>query len=171
MSSIFACDLGLNGKTMPVIFSVVLFFVFEKISWTSPGGKCTLCWFYFLEKQKLSLERTPPGKKLRFAYVICGKWKRNQQTKIGGCVFLWSGRPHAKIELIWTRKKFGLKSHLHGFCRHPFNSCTPLIQHTISIKSVGALSPNYGCIAEAFFWKSPSPLRHFISHCCDFNTL
>ena len=33
-----------------------------------------------------------------FAYLICGKRKRNQQTKIGGYVFLGSQRPHAKID-------------------------------------------------------------------------
>ena len=72
--------LDLIGKRCPVIFSAVLFFVFEKFSSTSTGGKCALRWFYCLEKQKLSLERTPPGKNCVFAYVICGKWKRNQQT-------------------------------------------------------------------------------------------
>ena len=57
-----------------------------------------------------------------FAYVIFGKRKRNQQTKIGDYVFLRNRRPHAKIELIWTcEKKYGLKSHLGWTCRCPFN--------------------------------------------------
>ena len=38
--------------------------------------------------QKLCLERSPPGKTLHFAYVICGKQKGNQRTKIGDYVFL-----------------------------------------------------------------------------------
>ena len=69
--------LDLTGKRCPVIFSAVLFFVSKKFSSTSTVGKCALRWFYCLEEQKLSLERTPPGKNCVFAYVICGKWKRN----------------------------------------------------------------------------------------------
>ena len=51
-------------------------------------------------------------------------WKRKtkQQKKLQGNVFPLSPRSHAKIELIWTRKKkFSLKSHLCGCCMQPFN--------------------------------------------------
>ena len=96
--------LDLTGKRCPVIFSAVLFFVFEKFSSTSTGGKCALRWFYCLEKQKLSLERTPPGKKLRFCIRYLWKMKEKPANLNRRYVFLWSGRPHAQIELIWTRK-------------------------------------------------------------------
>ena len=69
--------LDLTGKRCPVIFSAVLFFVFEKFFSTSTDGKCALRWFYCLEKQKLSLERTLPGKKLCFC--IRYLWKRKEK--------------------------------------------------------------------------------------------
>ena len=97
--------LDLTGKHWPLIFSAALFFVFKKFSWTSPGGKCVLHWFYCLEKQSFLWKGHRQEKNCVFAYVICGKWKRDHQTKIGGYVFLWSGRPHANIELIWRREK------------------------------------------------------------------
>ena len=44
---------------------------------------------------------------------ISRKRKTKQQKKKRGNVFPLSPRSHAKIELIWTRKKkFGLKSHV-----------------------------------------------------------
>ena len=40
-----------------------------------------------------------------FAYVLTGKRSANQRKKIQGCDFLLNGRPHAKIQLVWTKKK------------------------------------------------------------------
>ena len=79
--------LDLTGKRCPVIFSAVLFFVFEKFSSTSTGGKCALRWFYCLEKQKLSLERTPPGKKLRFCIRYLWKMKEKPANLNRGLCF------------------------------------------------------------------------------------
>ena len=39
-----------------------------------------------------------------FAYVLTGKQSTNQWKKIQGCDFLLNRRPHAKIQLIWTKK-------------------------------------------------------------------
>ena len=39
-----------------------------------------------------------------FAYVLTGKRSANQRKKIQGCDFLLNRRPHAKIQLIWTKK-------------------------------------------------------------------
>ena len=122
MSSIFACDLGLNRKRCPVIFSAVLFFVFEKFSSTSTGSKCALRWFYCLEKQKLSLERTPPGKKLHFWIRYLWKMKEKPANLNRGVCFSmkWKAtcRNWAHLD---EEKQFGLKSHLRAFCTQPFN--------------------------------------------------
>ena len=115
MSSIFACDLGLNQKTLPRNFFCCFNFVFEKFSCTSPGGKWVLRWFYCLEKQKFSLERTPPGKQPHFCVRYLWKMKEKPANLNRGYVFLWSSRPHAKIELIWTRKKIWPKKSLTWF--------------------------------------------------------
>ena len=52
---------------------------------------------------------------------ISQKRKTKQQKKLCGNVFPLSPRSHVKIELIWTRKKFSLKSHLRACCTKPFN--------------------------------------------------
>ena len=114
--------LDLTGKRCPVIFSAVLFFVFEKFSSTSTGGKCALHWFYCLEKQKLSLERTPPGKKLRFCIRYLWKMKEKPANLNGGLCFSikWKAtcRNWAHLD---EEKNFGLKSHLQACCTQPFN--------------------------------------------------
>ena len=114
--------LDLTGKRCPVIFSAVLFFVFEKFSSTSTGGKCALRWFYCLEKQKLSLERTPPGKKLRFCIRYLWKMKEKPANLNGGLCFSikWKAtcRNWAHLD---EEKNFGLKSHLRACCTQPFN--------------------------------------------------
>ena len=118
--------LDLTGKRCPVIFSAVLFFIFEKFSSTSTGGKCALRWFYCLEKQKLSLERTPPGKKLRFCIRYLWKMKEKPANLNRGVCFSikWKAtcRNWAHLD---EEKQFGLKSHLRACCTQPFN-CQPL---------------------------------------------
>ena len=110
--------LDLTGKRCPVIF---LLFCFS-FSRTSIGGKCALHWFYCLEKQKLSLERTPLGKKLRFC--IRYLWKMNEKPanlNRGVCFSMkWKAtcRNWAHLD---EEKQFGLKSHLRASCTQPFN--------------------------------------------------
>ena len=114
--------LDLTGKHCPVIFSAVLFSTFKKFSCTSTGGKCTLCLFYSLEKQKLSLERTPPGKKLHFCIRYLWKMKEKPANLNREVHFSMKWKATCKN---WTHldeeKKFGLKSHLRGCCTKPFN--------------------------------------------------
>ena len=40
-----------------------------------------------------------------FAYVFSRKQSANQRKKIQGCDFLLNRRPHAKMQLIWMKKK------------------------------------------------------------------
>ena len=54
---------------------------------------------------------------------ISRKRKLKQQKKLRANIFLLSPRSHAKIELIWTRKKkSGLNSHLRASCTQPFKN-------------------------------------------------
>ena len=114
--------LDLIGKRCPIIFSAVLFFVFEKFSSTSTGSKCTLRWFYCLEKQKLSLERTPPGKKLRFCIHYLWNMKEKPANLNRGVCFSmkWKATCQNWAQLD-EEKQFGLKSHLRASCMQPFN--------------------------------------------------
>ena len=111
----FACDLGLKRKTLSPNFFCCFVFCFREIMQVflnQPWRQMRASLILLFEKIKAFFGKDA-------AYVICGKWKRNQQTKIGGYVFLWSGRPHAKIELIWTRKKIRPKKSLTLFMQAP----------------------------------------------------
>ena len=114
--------LDLTGKCCPVFFSAALFFVFEKFSSTSTGGKCALRWFYCLEKQKLSLERTPPEKKLCFCIRYLWKMKEKPANLNRGVCFSikWKAtcRNWAHLD---EEKQFDPKSHLRACCTEPFN--------------------------------------------------
>ena len=146
MSSIFACDLGLNRKTLSCNFFCCFVFVFEKFSSTSTGGKCALRWFYCLEKQKFSLERTQPGKKLRFCIRYLWKMKEKPANLNRGVCFSMKGKATCRN---WAQldeeKQFSLKSHLWASCMQPFNCCRhpysiPLFKLYTQIKIAGALS-------------------------------
>ena len=142
--------LDLTGKRCPVIFAAVLFFVFEKFSSTSTGGKCALRWFCCLEKQKLSLERTPPGKKLRFC--ICYLWKMKEKPanlNRGVCFSMkwkatWRNWAHLEEE-----KQFGLKSHLTSFLHAAlqfFSMLVPCSSVTSEIRVNGTMMRGYHII-------------------------
>ena len=132
--------LDLTGKRCPVIFSAVFFFVFEKFSSTSTGGKCALRWFYRLEKQKLSLERTPPGKKLRFCIRYLWKMKEKPADLNGGLCFSikWKAtcRNWAHLD---EEKNFGLKSHLRACCTQPFKCFRLRMEMDYNFKKSGHL--------------------------------
>ena len=105
--------LDLTGKRCPVIFSAVLFFVFEKFSSTSTGGKCALRWFYCLEKQKLSLERTPPGKKTAFLHTLFVENERETSKLKWGAMFFYKVEGHMpKLSSFGRGKKFRPKKSL-----------------------------------------------------------
>ena len=145
--------LDLTGKRCPVIFSAVLFFVFEKFSSTSTGGKCALRWFYCLEKQKLSLERTPPVQKLRFCIRYLWKMKEKPADLNGGLCFSikWKAtcRNWAHLD---EEKNFGLKSHWRACCTQPFKNITPLGMNCLARATVtytrSALAPNKSSMSE-----------------------
>ena len=59
--------------------------------------------------------------RLFFAYVLTGKRSTNQRKKIQGCDFLLNRRPHAKIQLIWTKKKNRPKFDIEWLCSKVFN--------------------------------------------------
>ena len=70
----------------------------------------TLRWFPCSGKQKVSFawrvqQQTAKSAAEFFAYVLTGKQSANQRKKIQDCDFLLNRRPHAKIQLIWTKKK------------------------------------------------------------------
>ena len=122
MSSIFACDLGFKGKHCPVIFSAVLFFVLRNFLEPALAANAHFADSIVWKKQKLSLERTPPGKKLRFCIRYFWKMKEKPANLNRGGMFFSEVEGHMqKLSSFGQRKKFGLKSHLRGPSTQPFN--------------------------------------------------
>ena len=63
-----------------------------------------------------------------FAYVLTGKRSANPRKKIQGCDFLINRRPHAKIQLIWTKTKNNRpKFDIEWLCCDVFNYKIQLI--------------------------------------------
>ena len=165
MSSIFACDLGLNGKTLPRNFFCRFVFVFEKFSWTSTGGNCALHWFYCVEKQKLSLERTPPGKKLRFCKctLFLENERETSKLKWGVCFSMKWKATRKNWAHLEEERNFGLKSHLRGCCRQPFN----FILIRIKLKCTYSYSVEFILFCNSFFVNS-NLSRWPVVHMCTF---
>ena len=71
----------------------------------------------------LSFNNRPPPS--FFAYILTGKRSANQRKKIQGCDFLLNRRPHAKIKLIWTKKRKADQN--STLCCDVFNLYGPLV--------------------------------------------
>ena len=99
-------------------------------------------------KTKALFGKNAPGKKLHFIIHYLWKTKRNQQTKIGDYVFLWSQRPHSKIELIWTSEKKRPKKSLRLVMQAPLQllQTAHIIQTSPRLKSQWCLHKRTGPI-------------------------
>ena len=76
MSSIFACDVGLNRKTLPRNFFCCFVFHFGEIFFNQPWRQIrALLILLFGKNKRIFLERTPPGKKLHFCIRCLWKMK------------------------------------------------------------------------------------------------
>ena len=76
-----------------------------------------------------------------FAYILTGKRSTNQRKKIQGCDLLLNRRAHAKIQLIWVKKKkqtkiwrrmvtlrrLQFKSHTSTHCALVIYTCSPQV--------------------------------------------
>ena len=96
MSLILACDVGLNGKTLPRNFFCCFVVRFQEIThakvrvflnqpWRQMSASLILL---FGKTKALFAKETARKNKCVFAYVISEKRNRNQRTKIGGYVFV-----------------------------------------------------------------------------------
>ena len=115
-----------NGKSQPCIFSPGLRFVFQlkcmqKTRW------CFLQSAVEHAKQKKpfvfpnSETSEASCSRLFFACVFTRKRSAKQQKKIQGCDFLLNWRPHAKLQLIWTKKKNRPKFDIEWLCSGVFS--------------------------------------------------
>ena len=66
-----------------------------------------------------------------FAYLFTRKRNTNRRKKIQCCDFLLNRRPHAKIHLIWMKKKNGPKFDIEWLCSDVF-SCLLICTNSLS---------------------------------------
>ena len=125
MSWIFACGLRFNRKSQPCIFFrwFALRFQLKRMQKTRRRLLQSV-----VERAKQKKPIVFPNNetseascsRLFFAYGFTRKWSANQRKKIQGCDFLLNRRPHAKIQLIWTKKKNRPKFDIEWLCSKVF---------------------------------------------------
>ena len=82
--------------------------------------------------------------------------KRKPAEKIQGCDFLLNRRPHAKIQLIWTKKKNRPKFDIEWLCSKVLNCMIILLSHQATdvnqqIFSVTAQDEDFEANAEILY--------------------
>ena len=107
MSRISACGLQFLRKSQPCIFSLLCASFPSKNVCRKQAATGRFTDFIVPENKRflLLLVQQQTGKSAAefIAYVLTGKRSGNQRKKIQGCHFLLNRRPHAKIQLIWTK--------------------------------------------------------------------
>ena len=124
------CALRFNRKLQPWIFFrwFALRFPVKTYAKKLGGAFCSLLLndqqkkpFVFPNNEISEASRS----RLFFAYVFTQKWSANQGQKMQGCDFLLNRRVHAKIQLIWTKKKKNRpKFDIEWLCCDVFNYWT-----------------------------------------------
>ena len=108
------------------------------------------------------LQKVPPS---FFAYLLTGKRSAYQRKKIQGCDFLLNRRPHAKIQLIWTKKKKNRpKFDTEWLCCGVFNylSSLPLFSK-ISSPFSPRFFPSIFSVPSPFPPRFPPPFSQILS--------
>ena len=109
----------------PVFFSAGLRFVFQ-LKCIQKTRRRFLQSVVERAKQKKPFvfpNNEPAKRPVAGCFCICFylKMKRKPAEKIQGCDFLLNRRPHAKIQLIWTKKKNRPKFDIEWLCSDVFN--------------------------------------------------
>ena len=124
MSSIFACDLGLNRKTLSRNFFFCFVFRFREIFFNQHWRQMRASLILLFGKTKAFFGKDTARKKLRFCIRYLWKMKEKPANLNRGLCFSikWKAtcRNWAHLD---EEKQFGLKSHLRACCTQPFNWC------------------------------------------------
>ena len=127
MSSIFACDFGLNGKTLPRSFFCCFVFRFQEIFLNQHWQQMRAALILLFGKTKAFFGKDTARKKMRF--FIRYLWKRKEKPanlNRGVCFSMkWKATCQNWAHLD-EEKNFGLKCHLRASCTKPFNYSTKL---------------------------------------------
>ena len=123
MSSIFACDLGLNGKTLPRNFFCCFVFRCREIFLNQHWRQMHASVILLFGKAKAFFGKDTARKKTPFLHSLRYFWKMKEKPanlNRGSCFSMkWEATCKNWAHLD-EEKKFGLKSHLRGcFARSP----------------------------------------------------
>ena len=137
MSSIFACDLGLNRKTLSRNFFCCFVFRFREIFFNQHWRQMRASLILLFGKTKAFFGKDTARKKLRFCIRYLWKMEEKPANLNRGLCFSikWKAtcRNWAHLD---EEKQFGLKIHLRACCTQPFNCIIPLfptISHQFSV--------------------------------------
>ena len=124
MSSIFACDLGLNRKTLSRNFFCCFVFHFREIFFNQHWQQMRASLIPLFGKTKAFFGKDTPRKKLRFCTPYLWKMKEKPANLNRGLCFSikWKATCQNWAHLD-EEKQFRLKSHLRVCCTQPFNYC------------------------------------------------
>ena len=122
MSSIFACDLGLNRNPLSRNFFCCFVFRFREIFFNQHWRQMRASLILLFGKTKAFFGKDTARKKLRFCIRYLWKMKEKPANLNRGLCFSikWKAtcRNWAHLD---KEKNFGLKSHLRACCTQPFN--------------------------------------------------
>ena len=122
MSSIFACDLGLNGKTLPRIFFCCFVFRFPEIYLSQHWRPMRASLILLFGNTKAVFGKGIARKKNAFLHTLFVENERETSKLKWGDMFFYEVEGHMpKLSSFRRGKKFGLKSHLRASCTQPFN--------------------------------------------------
>ena len=122
MSSVFACDLVLNRKTLSRNFFCSFVFPFREIFFKQHWRQMRASLILLFGKTKAFFGKDTAGKKLCFCIRYLWKRKEKLANLNRGDMFFYEEEGHMpKLSSFGRGKEFGLKSHLRASCTQPFN--------------------------------------------------
>ena len=129
MSSIFACDLGLNRKTLSRNFFCCFVFRFREIFFNQHWRQMRASLILLVGKAKAFFGKDTARKKLHFCIRYLWKMKEKPANLNRAVCFSmkWKAtcRNWAHLD---EEKQCGLKSHLRASCMQPFNYVTSICE-------------------------------------------
>ena len=139
MSSIFACDLRLNGKTLPRNFFYCFVFHFREIFLNQHWRQMRASLILVFGKTKAFFGKDTARKKTAFC-ILRYFWKMKEKPanlNRWGMFFSEVEGHMQKLSSFGQGRKFGPKSHLCGCCTKPFNcSLTVSDPHRTPVRNI-----------------------------------
>ena len=144
MSSIFACDLGLNRKTLSRNFFCCFVFRFREIFFNQHWRQMRASLILLFGKTKAFFGKDTARKKLHFCILYLWKMKEKPANLNRGLCFSIKWKATCRnLAHLDEEKQFGLKSHLRACCTQPFKCNKNHAYSFYSVKTKSVNTKNY----------------------------